>query len=170
MAKRSRMTTEQKERQIKRLADRREMLRIAMAAFGVRTEGGQARLVENKQSEWEELHPATSRAKARRGQDPRKWIRTGRTLAALTQGRLEPKTSPQKGVRVTLSKAMNATLVPETFRPDRGRKPKKDDQRAIFFMHDRRRPFLRWLREEVKAIEAKVAAEVQSIMAERGRR
>jgi hypothetical protein len=168
MAKKSAMTTDQLERRLKRLAERREVLRIAMAAFGVRTEGGQQKIVSQKQSEWEDLHPATAKAKARRGQDPRKWVRTGRTIEALSQGRLEPKTSAQKGVRVTLSKSLNAVLVPETFRPDKGRKPKKEDQRAILFMHDRRRPFLKWYRDEVAAIEAKVAKEIEAIMAERG--
>jgi hypothetical protein len=154
-------------KRLKKLADRRELLRLAMAAFAVRTQAGGFEKVINAASGWPELSPVYAAAKAKRGQDSRRWVRTGRTLRALTQGRLQPKESNQKGARVRLSRNGIAVLTVSTFGPQRGAKPAARVQEAILFGQEKRRPLMQWKRGEMKAIQKMVADEIAAILRDR---
>lgn len=109
-----------------------EIVRLGAAAFRPRLSGGFGRLIDKDQGRWADLHPAYLEQKKRGGLDKRKWVRTGRTLKALSQGPLKPKEGTQKGVRFKFTPGrLIATIMTVTF-GRRGKRPTRDVQKKIF--------------------------------------
>lgn len=115
-------------------AEFRQVVRIGAAAYSAGTEGGFERIITGRQGEWAELHPAYQEQKRRDGKDPRKWIRTGRTLKALSQGKLPSKEGTSKGLRYKITPGrLLAVMRPTVFKgARRGRKPAANVQKKIW--------------------------------------
>lgn len=79
-------------------AEFKQIVRIGAAVFDPRLSGGFARVVAARQGEWPDLNAHYRAWKERKGLGNRKWVRTGKTLAALSQGPLPRKEGTRKGV------------------------------------------------------------------------
>jgi hypothetical protein len=120
------------ERAFYKSAEFQEAVRAGAAAFSVGTKGGFGGLISRQQSTWADLHPAYADQKRREGKDPRKWVRTGRTLQVLSQGALPRKEGSRKGLRYKITPGrLWATLRPEVFKGGKT-KPGKDVQKKIW--------------------------------------
>lgn len=166
------------------------IVRIGAAAFEPRMTGGFAKRINAMQGSWPSLNDAYLAHKRKKGQDQRKWVRTGRTLAALSMGRF-PKETVRKGVRYKITPGrLMAILSLRTFKPDNGKKPSTTVQKKIFKnahygidtgkgvvggVRGKRgqnlsgfpaRPLFRWWADEIPEIEQSIAAETLRILEE----
>ncbi len=108
------------------------IVRVGAAAFRPKLMGGFRRMISELQGAWPDLSPGYAAQKARRGQDLRKWVRTGRTLKALSQGPIM-KEGTRKGVRFKITPGrLIARLSIRTFGPARGKRPPATVQKKIF--------------------------------------
>jgi hypothetical protein len=110
------------------------MVRIGSAAFSAGTTGGFAEVIAGEQSRWGALNPDYAERKKRQGMSAEKWIRTGRTVAALSQGELRRKEGTTKKARYKVSPGrLIATLRPVAFRGSgKGKAPGPDAQKRIW--------------------------------------
>lgn len=166
----------------------KNLVRIASAVFAPRLSGGFADLIHRGQSSWPALNPQYLAWKKSHGKSPLKWVRTGKTLKALSQGRIE-KEGTKKGVRFKITPGrLWAFLRVTTFKPNKGRKPKSDVQKKIFRnlnygvdakgkanltdASGRRlsgrpsRSLFHWRRDEIPIVEQSAAKETQAIIKE----
>ncbi len=114
-------------------ADFKRIVRVGAAAFEPRLTGGFERLINQQQGNWAPLNLQYQRWKERKGLDRRKWVRTGRTLAAMRSGKPE-KEGTRKGVRYKVTPGRFLAIVRvSTFRSSgKGRKPGGKVQKKIF--------------------------------------
>lgn len=111
----------------------KNLVRVASAAFTPRLTGGFDRAISALQGSWPALSEGWARDKAKQGWDARKWVRTGRTIAALAGGRPE-REGTKAGIRFKLTPGrLWAVIRPTTFGPakrsSRSRKTKRGKSR-----------------------------------------
>lgn len=166
-------------------------VRIGAAAFRPRLTDGTEKIVNQAQSSWAALHPAYAAAKQRQGQDPRKWVRTGRTLRAMTNN-VPTREGTRKGLRFKIQSNRRAIIRPAVFGPLRGKRPNTEVQKKILAIltkgvrlgkgakasaKNKRlagktgrpgRELLSWQKSEVPAVTTSVEKEMAAIMREAG--
>ena len=123
----------------------KNIVAMGQAFFQKRLTGGFRAMANKNQGKWAALSPAYLEWKKRHGLDPRKWIRTGATMAALSSGRPTGDGHGRvvKGIRfkVTRGRRIRATVRAVVFRgvkfggksaKPRGKRGSKDLQARIY--------------------------------------
>jgi len=171
----SRVSTFKIDKAFRQTAQFEEMQRVASAAFEPRLTGGFEKIINARQSSWSPLNTTYAEWKAKNGLDSRKWIRTGRTLKAMSQGRIE-KEGTKRGMRFKFQRNGKATLTPRTFdKKKRGKKSgrtrkstgrnvtgTKLQERILGRMQyddGRKRPLFTWTEEELPDLLKAVSVE-----------
>lgn len=182
------------ERAFFRSAEFKAMVRVGGAAFRPRMSGGFAAILDARQGYWAALNERYRTNKAAKGLDARRWVRTGRTLAALSKGPIM-REGTRSGVRYKVTPGRwIAHIRVGLFGPRRGKRPGPEVQKKVFRnlnygidaagkvtggLRDKRgrklsgrhaRPLFTWSATERADIEKSVAIEAQAILDEAMRR
>lgn len=129
----SKIDTTRVERAFRRVSVPKNLKRLGAAVYDHKLSGGFEQALALGQSTWKSLDPNYKQQKAKKGYDARMWVRTGRTLKALTQGPLPRREGTSKGVRYKLIPGRwRANIRVTTFKPRRGKKPDDATQKKIF--------------------------------------
>ena len=115
-------------------AEFKNIVRIGAAVYDPGLDGEFEGMINAKQGEWAPLHPVYAKQKQQQGHDSRKWVRTGRTLKALSQGELPRREGTSKGVRFKVNRQgrkLIAMIRPAAFRGS-GKKPPAAIQKKIW--------------------------------------
>jgi len=135
----------------------KSLVTISSWAFNTPLTTGFAKAIDANQGSWQPVAQRYARAKQLHGHSNLSWVRTGKTLKALKQGKPKEKSpSTTKGVKFQLDrKSAYAYIEPKTI--GKGPRGKKDAMYAA----NHYRELFDWSKQSMAALEKDVAKGLQ---------